>query len=121
MRLFKSNSAYRSGKSNFQPEAEEGGEEGRGEENIPLLHTVETLEGWDGDKDDNSLLAVANFDLFKDQKSACDLHVCCRKRNNGPQPVRFRNSNDFARALAPAEHQKPLFSFEKKSQSMQTS
>jgi len=28
-----------------------------------LLHTVEALEGWDGDKDDNSLLAVANFDL----------------------------------------------------------
>jgi len=28
-----------------------------------LLHTVETLEGWDGDKDDNSLPAVANFNL----------------------------------------------------------
>jgi hypothetical protein len=24
---------------------------------------VETLKGWDGDKDDNSLLAVANFNL----------------------------------------------------------
>ncbi len=30
---------------------------------LPLLHPVEALEGWDGDKDDNSLLAVANFDL----------------------------------------------------------
>jgi hypothetical protein len=30
---------------------------------IPLLHLVETWEGWDGDKDDNSLLAVANFNL----------------------------------------------------------
>jgi hypothetical protein len=40
---------------------------------LPLLHTVETLEGWDGDKDDNSLLAVANLNLFR-SKSACDLH-----------------------------------------------
>lgn len=30
---------------------------------LPLLHSVETLEGRDGDKDDNSLLAVANFNL----------------------------------------------------------
>jgi hypothetical protein len=30
---------------------------------IPLLHSVETWKGWDGDKDDNSLLAVANFNL----------------------------------------------------------
>lgn len=30
---------------------------------LPLLHTVETLKGWDGDKDDNSLLAVANLNL----------------------------------------------------------
>lgn len=35
--------------------------------NLPLLHAVEALEGWDGDKDDNSLLAVANFDLIKTQ------------------------------------------------------
>lgn len=32
-------------------------------ESLPLLHTVETLKGWDGDKDDNSLLAVANLNL----------------------------------------------------------
>jgi hypothetical protein len=30
---------------------------------LPLLHPVEALKGWDGDKDDNSLLAVANFNL----------------------------------------------------------
>ena len=28
-----------------------------------MLHLVETLKGWDGDKDDNSLLAVTNFNL----------------------------------------------------------
>jgi hypothetical protein len=32
-----------------------------------LLHTVETGQGRDGDKDDNSLLAVANLDLIKIQ------------------------------------------------------
>jgi hypothetical protein len=37
--------------------------EGKGRENIPLLHTVETLKGRNGDKDGNSLLAVANFNL----------------------------------------------------------
>ena len=31
--------------------------------NLPLLDAVEALQGRDGDKDDNSLLAVANFDL----------------------------------------------------------
>jgi hypothetical protein len=30
---------------------------------LPLLHTMETLKGWDGDKDDNSLLAVADLNL----------------------------------------------------------
>lgn len=35
--------------------------------NLPLLSTVETLQGRDGDKDDYSLLAVANFDLIKTQ------------------------------------------------------
>lgn len=30
---------------------------------IPLLDAVEALQGRDGDKDDNSLLAVANLDL----------------------------------------------------------
>jgi len=33
------------------------------EKYLPLLDTVEALQGRDGDKDDNSLLAVANFDL----------------------------------------------------------
>lgn len=33
------------------------------DKNLPLLDTVEALQGGDGDKDDNSLLAVANFDL----------------------------------------------------------
>jgi len=32
-----------------------------------LLHLVEALKGWDGDKDDNCLLAVANFNLNNDQ------------------------------------------------------
>lgn len=34
---------------------------------------MEALQGRDGDKDDNRLLAVANFDLMRDQKSACEL------------------------------------------------
>lgn len=34
---------------------------------LPLLDTVEALQGRDGDKDDNSLLAVANLDLIKIQ------------------------------------------------------
>lgn len=34
---------------------------------------MEALQGRDGDKDDNSLLAVANFDLIKIPKSACEL------------------------------------------------
>lgn len=33
----------------------------------PLLDPVEALQGRDGDKDDNCLLAVANFDLFQIQ------------------------------------------------------
>lgn len=32
---------------------------------LPLLDAVEALQGRDGDKDDNSLLAVANLDLIK--------------------------------------------------------
>jgi len=40
-----------------------------------LLHAVETLQGRNGDKDDNSLLAVADFNLYEDQKSACELQV----------------------------------------------
>lgn len=35
-----------------------------GGRSLPLLHTVETLKGWDGDKDDNSLLAVADLNLY---------------------------------------------------------
>lgn len=34
---------------------------------LPLLDTVEALQGGDGDKDDNCLLAVANLDLVKIQ------------------------------------------------------
>ena len=34
------------------------------EGDIPLLHTMETLKGRNGDKDDNSLLAVADFNLY---------------------------------------------------------
>lgn len=42
---------------------------------LPLLDAVEALQGRDGDKDDNSLLAVADFDLFQDLKSACELQT----------------------------------------------
>ena len=41
--------------------------------NLPLLDAMEALEGRNRDKDDNSLLAVANFDLIKIQKSAREL------------------------------------------------
>ncbi len=58
---------------------------------IPLLNSVEALKGRNGDKDDNSLLAVVDFNLHRDQKSACELQVF--KENNGPQPVRFRFHN----------------------------
>lgn len=34
---------------------------------------MEALQGRDGDKDDNSLLAVADFDLIKTRESACEL------------------------------------------------
>lgn len=62
---------------------------------LPLLNPVEALQGWDGDKNDNSLLAVANLDLkiqsqhassridYKDFATtsmdrfpSCFLHVC---------------------------------------------
>lgn len=45
---------------------------GRKKKNLPLLDTVEALQGRDGDKDDNSLLAVADFDLIRPE-SACEL------------------------------------------------
>lgn len=44
-----------------------------GFKDIPLLNAVESLQGRDGDKDDNSLLAVADLDLKEDHKSACEL------------------------------------------------
>lgn len=34
---------------------------------------MEALQGRDGDKDDDSLLAVANLDLIKTKESACEL------------------------------------------------
>jgi hypothetical protein len=40
---------------------------------LPLLHTVETGQRGDGDKDDNCLLAVANFDLVQDPRLAGEL------------------------------------------------
>lgn len=55
---------------------------------LPLLNTVEALQGRDGDKDDNSLLAVANFDLFKIPKSACELQDI----RLGPLPVLLHRS-----------------------------
>lgn len=65
----------------------------RGEEgSLPLLDTVETLQERDGDKDDNSLLAVTNLDLFKITKLACELPVelpVSRTEPRGPLPVLF--------------------------------
>ena len=52
---------------------------------LPLLNAVEALQGGDGDKDGNSLLAVANFDLESDLKSACELQDI----SLGPLPVLF--------------------------------
>jgi hypothetical protein len=49
---------------------------------------VEALKGWDGDKDDNRLLAVANFNLNNDQSQHA---ISMFYKNNGPQPVRFHN------------------------------
>ena len=60
-----------------------------GKVDIPLLHLVEALKGWDGDEDDNSLLAVANFNLQFDQSQHAS--STSLKENNGPQPVRFHN------------------------------
>lgn len=59
---------------------------------LPLLDTVETLQERDGDKDDNSLLAVANLDLFKITKLACELPddlPVSRTEPRGPLPVLF--------------------------------
>jgi hypothetical protein len=49
---------------------------------------VEALKGWDGDKDDNSLLAVANFNLQGDQSQHA-ISTIFKKKNSGPQPVRY--------------------------------
>lgn len=59
---------------------------------LPLLDTVETLQERDGDKDDNSLLAVTNLDLFKITKLACELPddlPVSRTEPRGPLPVLF--------------------------------
>jgi hypothetical protein len=53
---------------------------------------VEALQGRDGDKDDDSLLAVANFDLFKIPKSACELQDKCL----GPLPVLLHRSQYYS-------------------------
>ena len=76
------------------------------EKNLPLLDAVETLKGRDGDKDDNSLLAVANLDLFEDPKLACELQDDMQSIH-GPLPVLFhelcsildvRSCGDWARS-----------------------
>jgi hypothetical protein len=54
-----------------------------------LLHTVETGQGGDGDKDDDCLLAVANLDLFQDPKLAGELQDTQRRVILGPLPVLF--------------------------------
>lgn len=51
---------------------------------IPLLDPVEALEGWDGDKDDDCLPAVANFDLIKTKSQ----HASSRT-SLGPLPAHF--------------------------------
>lgn len=50
---------------------------------LPLLDAVESLQGRDGDKDDNSLLAVTNLDLLKITKLACELPdgLSCQEQN----------------------------------------
>lgn len=53
---------------------------------------MKTLQERDGDKDDNSLLAVANLDLFKIPKLACELPddlPVSRTEPRGPLPVLF--------------------------------
>lgn len=58
-----------------------------GGEDIPLLDSVEALEGWDGDKDDNCLLAVANFDLISRPQVSMRAPGCLPIL--GPLPVLF--------------------------------
>jgi len=45
------------------PKRDGDGEYKRKRKNLPLLHLMEALKVWDGDKDDDCLLAVANFNL----------------------------------------------------------
>jgi len=52
--------------------------------NLPLLNSVEAVKGRDGDKDDNSLPAVANFDLIKTKSQ----HASSRT-SLGPLPALF--------------------------------
>jgi len=52
----------------------------------PLLDPVEALQGRDGDKDDNSLLAVANFELIEKPK----VSMRAPGPSHGPLPVLLR-------------------------------
>lgn len=68
---------------------------------IPLLDLVEALEGGDGDKDDNCLLAVADFNLSI-EKSACELHDLTKIWSAArPSPQQLGT---------PVTHSVPLFS-----------
>lgn len=58
-----------------------------GHKNLPLLDTVEALQGRDGDKDDNSLLAVADLDLLRP-----DVSMRAPGHSLGPLPVLFHTS-----------------------------
>jgi hypothetical protein len=56
------------------------GEPCRDRNYLPLLNAVEALKGRDGDKDGNSLLAVADLDLYKiqsQQASSRRQDICC--------------------------------------------
>ena len=55
---------------------------------LPLLDAVETGQGRDGDKDDNSLLAVADFDLIETRK----VSMRAPGQSLGPLPVLFLRS-----------------------------
>lgn len=68
------------------------GGEGKGREFLPLLNAVEALKGGDGDKDGNSLLAVANLDLERSQSQHASSRMqLSRERTGirGPLPVLF--------------------------------
>ncbi len=65
---------------------------------IPLLDAVESLQGRDGDKDDNSLLAVADLDLKKDHKSACELQDVMPWTASRPVPRSQSTAGDAVRS-----------------------